>query len=79
MLSPILQFTNAKLKSLGYSGMGKVAKEGLPLYLGRWMDKKNKIKYFTRPKVQYNTNDWTQAFTKAMFDTVHQWNRYIAS
>ena len=43
--------------------MGPISKEGLPLYLGRWMDNKTyRIRALPKPNMWINTKTWQGAF-----------------
>ena len=59
----MVAFINKKLKDSGFAGMGPIAKGGLPLYVGRWLDSSGKIR--PSPSVKgllFNTKTWQGAF-----------------
>lgn len=51
---PWIMSINQTLKGNGIVGIGPISKNGMPLYLGRIMDDKNKIKLPPKPKTFYN-------------------------
>lgn len=78
LITPLVAFIDAKLQKSGFTGMGPISKDGLPLYLGRWMDVKNgKIKAFPKPSYWFNTKTWKGAFEKALMVAAYKWNQYV--
>lgn len=63
MVTPLVNYIDAKLKKAGFAGMGPLSKTGLPLYVGRWMDTKSrKIRGLPKPNYWFNTKTWKGAF-----------------
>lgn len=60
VLWPAITVLNDTLQELGYQSMGPMSKAGLPIYLGRYVDRNTKrLRLIGRPnKVQVNPLNW---------------------
>jgi len=72
-----MAFSNARLKDLGFGGVGKISKAGSPLFLGRWFDpNSNRVKAFYRAPFVVNPTDWNQVLAARMFAMINAWNKF---
>ena len=55
--------------------MGQITKNGVPLYLGRWYDRKtNRIRAFVPGNYVYNPLDFNSTLNHAVFQYIKKWN-----
>lgn len=69
-----------KLNTMGYDVAGSINKNSLPIYIGRYLDKKTgKIKLVKRPNYIYNKYDFNATYDHALLATAYKWNQFAAS
>jgi hypothetical protein len=65
---------------MGYAPVGPIAKKGLPLYMGRFLDPKtNRIKLISKPSYIYDKYSWQESFDHAVTMAAYRWNSFVKS
>lgn len=80
MILPLLSTAGDMLTKIGYQGLGPLAKDGLPIYIGRYVDRKtNRLKLLPRPNFAVNPSDQKQVYAKLMYNLAYKWNQFAQS
>lgn len=65
---------------MGFAHMGPVSQKGLPLYLGRYKDRKTgRLKLISPPNYLYNWKNWNSVFDHGVIDLAYKWNQFVRS
>lgn len=65
---------------MGFANMGPISQKGLPLYLGRYKDRKTgRLKLISPPNYLYNWREWSSVFDHGVIDLAYKWNQFVRS
>lgn len=68
---------NDRLKTLGFSGIGKLNRNGSALFLGRWVNPDTKtLRSFPKVSYAYNPGNYTSVLVNKIFRAINRWNAF---
>ena len=78
MYIPFLYSADQLLTNTGFQPMGPKGKNGLPIFLGRYLDDKNRIRILAKPRAVVNPINKDMVWSNQLTKVAYAWNKFAS-